>query len=60
LAVLVLLANDRVVVLAIRVASGEGAPPAEFWLAPLVGMLFWPWLFLLFDQLRLRARFRES
>ena len=60
LAVLVLLANDRVIVLAVRVASGEGAPPAEFWISPLVGMLLWPWVFLLFDQLRLRTRYREG
>jgi rod shape-determining protein MreD len=60
LAVLVLLANDRVVVLAIRIASGEGSPALDFWLSPLVGMLLWPWLFLIFDQLRLRSRFREG
>lgn len=60
LAVLVLLANDRVVVLAVRVASGEGAPPADFWLSPLTGALLWPWLFLLFDQLRMRSRLRDG
>ncbi len=60
LAVLVLLFNDRVVVLAVRVASGEGVPPPEFWLAPLIGTLLWPWLFLLFDQLRLRGRLRDG
>lgn len=60
LALLVLLLNDRVVVLTVRVASGEGMPPLDFWLAPLTGMLLWPWLFLLFDQLRLRSRFRDG
>jgi rod shape-determining protein MreD len=60
LAVLVLLTNDRIVVMAVRVASGEGVPPADFWLSPLVGMLLWPWLFLIFDQLRMRSRFREG
>ena len=60
LAVLVLLANDRVVVLAVRIASGEGAPPADFWFSPLTGMLIWPWLFLLFDQLRMRSRLRDT
>ncbi|MCK7592083.1 rod shape-determining protein MreD [Pseudomarimonas salicorniae] len=59
LAVLVLLANDRVVVLAVRVASGEGVPRADFWISPVVGMLLWPWVFLLLDQLRLRARHRD-
>ncbi len=60
LAVLALLLNDRVVTAAIRAFSGEGLPPASFWLAPIVGMLLWPWLFLLLDSLRLRQRGREG
>ncbi len=60
LAVLLLLLNDRVVVMAIRVASGEGVPDLLFWITPLVGTLLWPWLFLLIDQLRLRARHRDG
>ena len=58
LAVLVLLANDRVVVLMVRGFTGEGLPPWEFWLSPLPGALLWPWLFLLLDDLRLRTRER--
>jgi len=60
LAVLALLLNDRVVVLSVRMLTGEGMPPLVFWLAPVVGMLIWPWLFLLLDDLRLRRRNRES
>lgn len=60
LAILALLINDRVVVLTIRLFTGEGMPAPTFWLAPLVGMLLWPWLFLLLDDLRLRRRNREA
>ncbi len=60
LAVLALLTNDRVVTLGIRAFSGEGIPPATFWLAPLIGTLLWPWLFLLLDGVRLRSRGRET
>jgi rod shape-determining protein MreD len=56
LAVLALLLNDRVVMLMARGFSGEPMPPATFWLAPLVGMLAWPFVFLLFDDLRARLR----
>lgn len=60
LAVLALLLNDRVVTLGIRAFSGEGLPPASYWVAPLLGMLIWPWLFLLIDALRLRQRGRDG
>lgn len=56
LAVFALLVNDRVVVLMVRGFTGEGVPPWEFWLSPLVGALLWPWLFLLLDDLRLKSR----
>ena len=56
LAVLALLLNDRVVMLMVRGFAGEPMPPATFWLAPLIGMLAWPFMFLLFDDLRTRLR----
>jgi len=56
LAVLALLLNDRVVTLMIRGFSGEAMPPATFWVAPLVGTLAWPLLYVLLDNLRLRQR----
>ena len=60
LALFVLLLNDRVVLLMIRACAGEPSPPAAFWLAPIAGMLAWPWLFLLFDDLRARLRVHET
>jgi rod shape-determining protein MreD len=55
-AVLALLLNDRIVTLMVRGFSGEAMPPPTYWLAPLVGMLAWPFVFLLLDDLRLRVR----
>ena len=60
LAVFALLINDRIVLLMVRAVAGEAAPSAGFWLAPLAGALAWPWLFLLFDDLRARLRVNES
>jgi len=60
LAVLGLLVNDRIVLLMVRAFAGDPLPPPTFWLAPLAGMLVWPWLFLLCDDLRSRLRAREA
>jgi rod shape-determining protein MreD len=59
LAVLALFLNDRIVILMVRGFSGAPMPPAEFWISPLVGMLAWPLVFLLLDDLRLRLRGSE-
>lgn len=60
LAVLALLFNDRVVMLMIR-SFVESAPiELAHVLGPLVGALLWPWVFLLLDGLRLRARPKEA
>jgi len=56
LAVLALLANDRVLQLVVRLFAGEALPPATWWIAPLVGAALWPFLFLLLDDLRMRLR----
>lgn len=56
LAVLVLLVNDRIVVLWIQGVMGYPWPEWTFWLAPLAGMLAWPVVFLLIDAARRRAR----
>lgn len=58
LAVFAMLLNDRVVVLMIRGFSGEVLPPPSFWVAPITGLVLWPWLFLALDGLRLHARHR--
>ncbi|MCI1710950.1 MAG: rod shape-determining protein MreD [Chiayiivirga sp.] len=60
LAVFALLLNDRIVVLMVRGFSGEGLPPWTFWLSPVVGLLLWPWLFLLLDDLRLKLRQKDA
>jgi rod shape-determining protein MreD len=60
LALLALLLNDRAVVLMVRGFAGEGLPPWSFWLAPVSGMLLWPWLFLLLDDLRLKLRQKDG
>lgn len=60
LAVLALLLNDRIVVLMVRGFSGDPMPPPVYWCAPLVGMLAWPFVFLLLDDLRARLRVREG
>ncbi len=56
LAVLALLVNDRIILLWITALLGEPVPTWHYWLAPLVGMAIWPWLFLAMDLLRLRSR----
>ena len=60
LAVFALLANDRVIAAAVRVALDEGVPRWQFWLSPLLVLPLWPWLVVLFDTLRMRARDRRS
>ena len=54
-----LLLNDRVVVVALHVLLGLPQAPWTVWLAPLLGLLLWPWQFVLLDRLRQRARDRE-
>jgi rod shape-determining protein MreD len=60
LAVLAILLNDRVLTLAIRSIAGDIAIDWQFWMAPLVGAVLWPWLFLMLDDLRRRNRPREA
>ncbi len=59
LAVLGLLLNDRVVMLMVRGFAGEPLPSSAFWFAPVVGMLAWPFVFLLLDDARARLRAGE-
>lgn len=55
-AVLALLLNDRLLLLIVRMLSGGSLPPASWWLSPVVGAALWPFVFLLLDDLRVRAR----
>ena len=56
LAIGALLFNDRIVQLWVVGLLQLGWPDWHWWLPPVIGMLLWPWLFLLLDALRLRRR----
>lgn len=56
IAVGLLLFNDRVIATVLHLAMGLALPPWGSWLSPLVGMFLWPWIFMLLDLARLRAR----
>jgi len=58
--VLGLLVNDRIILIWITALLGEPMPTWQYWLAPLVGMAIWPWLFLLLDRIRAGVRQRSS
>jgi rod shape-determining protein MreD len=58
LSVLALLVNDRIIALWILSLKGDELPSAGFWLAPILGTLLWPWIFLLLDRYRSLARHR--
>ena len=59
LAIGLLLLNDRLLVAAIHLLARSPQLPWWNWLAPPLGMLLWPWLFVLLDVVRLRARERS-
>lgn len=59
-AVMALLLNDRIVQLWVIGLTDDAWPPWTWWLAPVVGLLLWPWLFLLLDRLRLRERSQRT
>jgi rod shape-determining protein MreD len=59
-AIFALLANDRVIQLWILGLTGNAWPHWTWWLAPMVAVLVWPWMFLLFDALRRRQRLQRS
>lgn len=48
-----LLLNDRIVSAGLHLALGAPTLPPMFWIAPVIGMLLWPPLFLVLDSLRL-------
>ncbi len=56
LSVLGLLVNDRIILIWITALLGEPMPTWQYWLPPLISIAIWPWLFLLLDSLRARAR----
>lgn len=56
LAVGLLLLNNHVLQALIRAFAGDAPMPALSWLAPAVGALVWPFVFLLLDDVNTRLR----
>ena len=54
LTVLVLLLIEKLLQLWVMGAVGQPVPPLLFWAPPLVGMLLWPWIFIILRDLRRR------
>lgn len=54
-----LLLNDRIISWLIHLFAGSPSHGWMYWLAPLLGVLLWPWLYVLLDLARLRARERS-
>ncbi|GAB6197281.1 rod shape-determining protein MreD [Lysobacter xanthus] len=48
-----LLVNDRIVSAGLHIALREPTLPWSYWIAPAIGMLMWPPVFLVLDGLRL-------
>ena len=55
-AVFALLSIDRLIALVVFMVTAEPWPPLLWYLAPVVGMVLWPWLFLALDALRQTRR----
>ena len=60
LSILALLVNDRIILLWIISLRGDPLPALDFWVAPLIGTVLWPWLFLLLDRFRGFVRHRAA
>ena len=56
LTVLLLLSAEKLLSLWAIGAVGQPAPPPSFWAPPLVGMVLWPWVFVILRDLRRRFR----
>lgn len=54
-AVLVLLAINQMLVVWIKSAVGQAPPGIAYWTPSIVGMLIWPWLFVILRDVRRRA-----
>ena len=60
LSIFALLINDRIIRLWISSLLGEPVPDWDYWLSPIVGMVIWPWLFLLLDRIRADRRQKKA
>lgn len=56
LSVFLLLLNNQVLQALIRAFAGDPAMPALSWLAPVIGAVIWPFVFLLLDDVNTRVR----
>ena len=54
LTVLLLLSVEKLLSLWAMGSVGQPTPPLSFWAPPLVGMLLWPWVFIILRDLRRR------
>jgi rod shape-determining protein MreD len=50
----VLLLVERLLSMWVMGATGQPTPSLRYWLAPFVGMLLWPWVFVVLRDLRQR------
>lgn len=55
-AVMLLLYAERMVTWPVLALTGEPTPTVYWWLAPLMGIVIWPWLFLAMDGIRQTRR----
>lgn len=51
-----LLLNDRVISALVHFVVGAPQPVWTSWLSPVLALVLWPWLYVLLDMARLRAR----
>lgn len=54
--VLGLLLGEQLLAMAAMGAAGRDTPGVEFWVAPLVGAVLWPWAYFVLRDLRRRFR----
>lgn len=52
LTVLTLLLIEKLMVLWVMGATSQHVPSLTFWISPIVGMLLWPWLFIILRDLQ--------
>ncbi|WP_275097705.1 rod shape-determining protein MreD [Sedimenticola hydrogenitrophicus] len=52
LTILVLLLLEKLLSLWVMGAVGQPTPPLSYWAPPLVGMLLWPWVYIVLRDLR--------
>ncbi|MCW8944914.1 MAG: rod shape-determining protein MreD [Sedimenticola sp.] len=52
LTILILLLLEKLISLWVIGAVAQPAPPLTYWVPPLVGMLLWPWIYIVLRDLR--------